>query len=88
MARRDLAHPANETGPWFVDTRCIRCDAARHWAPGLIGADEQGRSFVARQPARPEEEAQLWRAAGACPTQSIASTSRPAGRRSRRSRSN
>ena len=72
MARLDLAHPANENGPWFVDTRCIRCDAARHWAPELIGADEQGRSFVARQPERPDEEAQLWRAAVACPTQSIA----------------
>ncbi len=71
MARLDLAHPANESGPWFVDTRCIRCDAARHWAPELIGADEQGRSFVARQPAHPDEEAQLWRAAVACPTQSI-----------------
>ena len=74
MARLDLAHPANESGPWFVDTRCIRCDAARHWAPEMIGADEQGRSFVARQPAHPDEEAQLWRAAVACPTQSIGST--------------
>lgn len=36
MARIDLVHPDNAEGPWFVDTRCIRCDAARHWAPGLI----------------------------------------------------
>ncbi|MDE0194396.1 MAG: MBL fold metallo-hydrolase [bacterium] len=74
MARLDLVHPANESGPWFVDTRCIRCDAARHWAPGLIEADTQGLSFVARQPESPAEEAQLRRAAAACPTQSIGST--------------
>ena len=71
MARADLAHLDNADGSWYVDTRCIRCDAARHWAPELIGADEQGRSFVARQPEHPDEEAQLWRAAVACPTQSI-----------------
>ena len=74
MARPDLAHPASRRGAWFVDTRCIRCDAARHWAPGLIEADEQGLSFVARQPENPTEEAQLWRAAVACPTQSIGTT--------------
>ena len=71
MARLDLVHPANEDGPWFVDTRCIRCDAARHWAPGLIEMDEHGRSFLARQPEHAGEVAQLWRAAVACPTQSI-----------------
>ncbi|MDE0653352.1 MAG: MBL fold metallo-hydrolase [bacterium] len=74
MARVDQAHPGNQRGPWFVDTRCIRCDAARHWAPGLIEADTQGLSFVARQPENPAEEAQLWRAAVACPTQSIGTT--------------
>ena len=71
MARIDLVHPDNVEGPWFVDTRCIKCDAARHWAPGLIDMDEDGLSFVARQPENPEETAALWRAAVACPTQSI-----------------
>ena len=74
MARLDLAHPQNVDGPWFVDSRCIRCDAARHWAPGLIGMDEHGRSFLAHQPEHPDEVAQLWRAAVACPTQSIGTT--------------
>lgn len=50
MARPDLANPDDVPGDWYADTRCIRCDAARHWAPGLIGADAAGRSFVARQP--------------------------------------
>lgn len=71
MARVDLAHPSNVSGVWFVDTRCIRCDAARDWAPDLIGMDADGRSFVAAQPAGPEQTAALWRAAAACPTKSI-----------------
>ena len=74
MARIDLVHPDNIDGPWFVDTRCIRCDAARHWAPGLIEMDDRGLSFVARQPESAEEDAALWRAAVACPTQSIGTT--------------
>ena len=71
MARRDATHPANVDGPWFVDTRCIRCDVARHWAPGLIEMDTDGRSYLARQPVNADETAALWRAAAACPTQSI-----------------
>lgn len=71
MARPDLSHPDNVEGPWFVDDRCSRCDSARHWAPDLIGTDEHGRSFVARQPADEAEEAAMWRAAAACPTLSI-----------------
>ena len=74
MARIDLVHPDNAEGSWFVDTRCIRCDAARHWAPGLIDMDDTGLSFVARQPENPEEAAAMWRAAVACPTQSIGTT--------------
>ena len=72
MARRDQVHVDNVEGPWFVDTRCIGCDVARHWAPGLIEMDDRGRSYLARQPQTPQEAAALWRAAVACPTQSIA----------------
>ncbi|MEZ5145349.1 MAG: ferredoxin [Acidimicrobiales bacterium] len=75
MARSDQAHPLDVSGEWFVDTRCIECDAARHWAPGLIAADADGLSYVARQPASPEEEAAMWRASVACPTQSIGNRS-------------
>ena len=57
MARADLAHSSNAPGDWFVDTRCIRCDAARDWAPDLIGMDAAGRSFVAAQPAGAEQTA-------------------------------
>jgi glyoxylase-like metal-dependent hydrolase (beta-lactamase superfamily II) len=71
MARLDEAHPLDVAGDWFVDTRCIDCDVARQWAPGLIGVDDGGLSYVARQPASPDEEAAMWRAAVACPTRSI-----------------
>lgn len=71
MPRPDLAHPANAPGLWYVDTRCIRCDAARNWAPEQIGMDEIGRSIIRRQPADAAAVAALWRAAAACPTKSI-----------------
>jgi len=62
---------ASVTGDWSVDERCIRCDVARHWAPGLIEQDDRGRSYVVRQPVSGEDEQALWRAAVACPTQSV-----------------
>jgi len=71
MARLDQAHPLDVAGEWFVDTRCIACDVARHWAPDLIGEDDEGLSFVKRQPETVEEEQQMWLAAEACPTRSI-----------------
>ncbi|MCB0976136.1 MAG: MBL fold metallo-hydrolase [Acidimicrobiales bacterium] len=71
MARLDEEHPLDVDGEWFVDTRCIDCDVARQWAPGLIEADEDGLSYVARQPRSEEEQAAMWRAAEACPTRSI-----------------
>lgn len=77
MPRFDQSHPSNAVGPWFVDTRCIRCDAARNWAPGLIGMDEMGRSVIVSQPVAPEQEAAMWRAAAACPTKSIGNLEQP-----------
>ncbi|MGI9622037.1 MAG: 4Fe-4S domain-containing protein [Acidimicrobiales bacterium] len=71
MAREDQAHPDNVEGSWFVDTRCVGCDAARHWAPDLIIMDDNGRSVLHRQPTTLEETAGLWRASVACPTKSI-----------------
>ena len=77
MPRFDQSHPDNVAGPWFVDTRCIRCDSARNWAPDLIAMDTAGRSVLISQPAGPEQEAALWRAAAACPTKSIGNLDQP-----------
>src|SRR5580698_1797911 len=76
MARLDERHPDSVAGDWYADTRCIACDVARHYAPGLIAADERGLSVVVRQPQNAEDEAAIWRATLACPTQSIGTRSR------------
>lgn len=79
MARLDQRHPANADGEWFVDTRCIDCDTCRELTPAVFG-DVGGQSVVLAQP--PVDDAAAWRAALACPTQSIGTrtrTPRPQG---------
>lgn len=72
MARIQDRHPAGAPGPWFVDDRCIDCDAARHVAPGLIERNPgDGVSYFVRQPATPEEVEMAWRAVEVCPTRSV-----------------
>ncbi len=72
MARLDARHPAGAPGPWFVDDRCIDCDAARHVAPGLIERNPgDGISYFVRQPTTPEEIDMAWRAVLVCPTRSV-----------------
>lgn len=58
-------------GDWYVDTNCIACGASRHVAPGLIDADDIGRSFFLRQPETPDELEAAWRALLVCPTRSV-----------------
>ncbi|WP_052665188.1 4Fe-4S domain-containing protein [Nitriliruptor alkaliphilus] len=72
MARTDLRHPAGAPGPWFVDDRCIDCDAARQVAPGLIARNPgDGVSVFTRQPTTDDEVAMAWRAVLVCPTRSV-----------------
>jgi glyoxylase-like metal-dependent hydrolase (beta-lactamase superfamily II) len=68
-------HELNAPGPWYVDTRCIDCSAARTVAPGLI-VEEGGQSVFARQPETPEEMMMAWRARLLCPTASVRSEAR------------
>jgi glyoxylase-like metal-dependent hydrolase (beta-lactamase superfamily II) len=76
VARLADRHPGNAPGDWYVDDRCIACDVARQHAPDHITTIDGGQSIVTRQPANPDEEMKLWRAALACPTRSIGTTSR------------
>ncbi len=76
MPRLADRHPENAPGDWYVDDRCIACDVARQHAPELITTTSGGQSIITRQPANPEEEMSLWRAALACPTRSIGTASR------------
>ena len=34
MPRADQANVRNASGLWYVDTRCVRCDAALSWNDG------------------------------------------------------
>ncbi len=75
MADTKNGHRAVAPGPWFVDDRCIDCDAARHVAPGLIARNpDDGVSVFTRQPATDEEVAMAWRAVQVCPTRSFGNT--------------
>ncbi|MEU1513796.1 MBL fold metallo-hydrolase [Streptomyces sp. NPDC005811] len=60
---------------WHVDDRCLNCNIARQYAPGLIayapGGTYGGVSKVVRQPETEEEVRQMYRAAHACPTRSV-----------------
>jgi glyoxylase-like metal-dependent hydrolase (beta-lactamase superfamily II) len=81
VARLDDRHESGSAGDWFVDDRCIDCDAARQVAPGLIIRNPtDGNSLFARQPETPEEIQMAWRAAMVCPTRSVGHVSlkRPA----------
>ena len=72
MARLTDRHPGGAPGPWYVDSRCIDCDAARHVAPGLIVRNPaDGVSLFLRQPETPEEIEMAWRAVEVCPTRSV-----------------
>lgn len=55
---------------WYVDDRCTNCDAARQFAPELIG-EVHGKSEVLRPPRDEAEERRLHAAAFACPTRAI-----------------
>ena len=81
MARPDARNPDNAPGDWFVDTRCIDCDACRQLAPAVF-TDGGGASIVDRQPATTDDETRAFVASLACPTQSIGTLTRrrpPAG---------
>ena len=40
MTTQTDTNPFDIEGPWSIDTRCIGCDVARHWAPDLVGQDD------------------------------------------------
>ena len=63
--------PENVPGPFYVDDTCIDCDQCRSTAPQFFTRhDENGYSYVHRQPVTPEEIA-LAKEAMECPTESI-----------------
>ncbi len=74
MADRNLKTPFNIPGPFYVDETCIDCDLCRDTAPGTFRRDdENGVTYVWKQPATVEEQALADVALQACPTETIGS---------------
>ena len=72
MADPDDRLPGNVPGKYYVDSSCIDCDVCRTTAPDNFEANEdEGYSFVAKQPEDEEEEAQCQEAMESCPVETI-----------------
>jgi ferredoxin len=72
MANKDDRLPDNSAGKWYVDSSCIDCDVCRTTAPNNFKANEdEGYSFVFKQPENAEEQAQCDEAKASCPVEAI-----------------
>jgi ferredoxin len=64
--------PENVSGIYYVDTQCIDCDVCRDTAPdNVTRADDNGYSFVYKQPVNEDERALCEEALLACPVEAI-----------------
>ena len=72
MADIDDKLPDNVPGKWYVDSNCIDCDVCRTTAPNNFEANEdEGYSFVSKQPENDEETELMEEAMESCPTEAI-----------------
>ena len=72
MADPDDKLPDQAPGKYYVDSSCIDCEVCRTTAPNNFEANEdEGYSFVVKQPEGDEEEAQCEEALESCPVESI-----------------
>ncbi len=72
MANRLDKVSESAAGKYYVDTQCIDCDVCRVTAPNNFEREEnKGYSYVFRQPATPEEDAQCQEAMDCCPVEAI-----------------
>jgi ferredoxin len=64
--------PENVSGEYYVDTLCIDCDVCRDTAPdNFTRSDDNGYSYVYRQPQDADERALCEEALAACPVEAI-----------------
>ena len=62
----------NVPGRYYVDRQCIDCDVCRDTSPAnFTRNDENGYSFVYKQPETPEESQLCEEAFNACPVEAI-----------------
>lgn len=72
MANVDDRLAENVPGKWYVDSSCIDCDVCRTTAPSNFKQNEdEGYSFVYKQPENDEELAQCEEAKAGCPVEAI-----------------
>lgn len=72
MANRAAKHPENVLGRYYVDTECIDCDVCRDTAPNnFTRQDDDGYSYVYKQPEGDDEEEQCQEAMESCPVEAI-----------------
>jgi len=72
MADLDDKLADNVPGKWYVDSNCIDCDVCRTTAPNNFEANEdEGYSFVSKQPENDEETGLMEEAMESCPTEAI-----------------
>ena len=64
--------PENVSGKFFVDTECIDCDLCRETAgDNFTRSDEEGYSYVYKQPENEDELALCQEAMEMCPVEAI-----------------
>ena len=64
--------PDNVPGKYYVDSSCIDCDVCRTTAPNNFKAnEEEGFSYVYKQPSNDEELALCKEAKESCPVEAI-----------------
>jgi len=72
MADRDNKNDKNVPGKFYVDTECIDCDLCRETAPNNFARDDdEGFSYVCKQPENDEELQQCREAMEGCPVEAI-----------------
>ncbi len=72
MADVDDKLEDNVAGKYYVDSSCIDCDVCRTTAPNNFAANEdEGYSFVSKQPENDDEVAQVEEAIESCPVEAI-----------------
>ena len=72
MADREDKNEENVDGKFYVDSQCIDCDLCRETAPNNFKrSEDEGYSYVFKQPENEEETAQCMEALEGCPVEAI-----------------
>jgi ferredoxin len=72
MADKTDKNPLNVSGKYYNDMSCIDCDLCREIAPQIFTRDDdEGLTYVHRQPENQSEIGLAEEALNACPTETI-----------------